>query len=51
MVSNNTGRVTQVIGSTLDAAFDEDKLPAIYNALQVGVERTVVEVEAPRIER
>ena len=38
MVSNNTGRVSQVIGSTLDAEFDEDKLPAIYNALQVDVE-------------
>jgi len=39
----NTGKVTQVIGSTLDARFDEDKLPAIYNALQVDVERTVLD--------
>ena len=38
MVSNNTGRVSQVIGSTLDAEFEEDKLPAIYNALKVDVE-------------
>ena len=29
------GRVTQVIGSTLDAEFDEDKMPALYNALCV----------------
>jgi F-type H+/Na+-transporting ATPase subunit beta len=29
------GKVTQVIGSTFDAAFPEDKLPAIYNALVV----------------
>ncbi|MCH8243709.1 MAG: F0F1 ATP synthase subunit beta, partial [Planctomycetes bacterium] len=42
MVSNNTGRVTQVIGSTLDAQFDEDKLPGIYNALRVEVARTVL---------
>ncbi len=42
MVSNNTGRVTQVIGSTLDAEFDEDNLPGIYNALRVDVERTVL---------
>ena len=38
----NIGRVTQVIGSTLDAEFEEDKLPALYNALQVEVERKVL---------
>ncbi|UCG15744.1 MAG: F0F1 ATP synthase subunit beta, partial [Phycisphaerales bacterium] len=44
MASNgkNIGRVTQVIGSTLDAEFEEDKLPALYNALQVDVERRVL---------
>jgi F-type H+-transporting ATPase subunit beta len=31
----NTGRITQVIGSTFDVEFDEDKLPAIYNAIKV----------------
>jgi F-type H+-transporting ATPase subunit beta len=30
-----TGTVTQVIGSTFDAQFPEDKLPEIYNALEV----------------
>ena len=30
-----TGTITQVIGSTFDAQFDEDKLPAIYNAVKV----------------
>jgi F-type H+-transporting ATPase subunit beta len=30
------GRVTQVIGSTFDVEFPEDKLPAIYNALQIN---------------
>ncbi|HEX2923647.1 MAG TPA: F0F1 ATP synthase subunit beta, partial [Chloroflexota bacterium] len=30
-----TGKITQVIGSTFDAEFPEDKLPAIYNAITV----------------
>ena len=38
----NQGKVTQVIGSTLDAQFAEENLPAIYNALQVDVETTVL---------
>ncbi len=33
----NWGRVTQVIGSTLDAEFEDSKLPRIYNALRVQV--------------
>ncbi len=37
----NVGRVTQVIGSTLDAEFPEDKLPSLYNALHVNVQRMV----------
>ncbi len=40
--ATNVGRVTQVIGSTLDAEFEEDNLPALYNALTVDVERTVL---------
>jgi len=31
--TQTAGRVTQVIGSTFDAEFDEDNLPAIYNAV------------------
>jgi len=42
MASNHHGTITQVIGSTLDAQFAEDSLPALYNALQVEVERTVL---------
>ena len=38
----NVGRVTQVIGSTLDAEFDEDRLPALHNALTIEVERKVL---------
>src|SRR3954463_13691874 len=40
--SDNIGKVTQVIGSTLDAHFSEDQLPGIYNALRVEVPRTVL---------
>lgn len=36
--NQNVGRVTQVIGSTFDAEFPEDKLPAIYNAVKVTSE-------------
>jgi len=38
----NTGKVTQVIGATLDAEFAEDRMPDIYNALKLDVERTVL---------
>jgi F-type H+-transporting ATPase subunit beta len=34
----NIGKIVQVIGSTLDAQFDEDKLPPILNALKVQTE-------------
>ncbi|MEE8169715.1 MAG: F0F1 ATP synthase subunit beta [Phycisphaerae bacterium] len=37
----NIGKVTQVIGSTLDAQFAEDRLPALYNALRVNIKRSV----------
>jgi F-type H+/Na+-transporting ATPase subunit beta len=33
--SPSVGRVTQVIGSTFDAEFAEDSLPAIYNAVRI----------------
>jgi F-type H+-transporting ATPase subunit beta len=42
MAEENYGNVTQVIGSTLDAQFPEDKLPTIYNALRVEVSQTVL---------
>jgi F-type H+-transporting ATPase subunit beta len=38
----NYGTVTQVIGSTLDAEFEEAELPKLYNALKVEVERRVL---------
>jgi F-type H+-transporting ATPase subunit beta len=33
-----TGKITQVIGSTFDAEFPEDQLPAIYNAIKVDTQ-------------
>ena len=47
MSSPNVGRITQVIGSTLDAQFSEDSMPALYNALSVQVERTVLGEKPP----
>jgi F-type H+-transporting ATPase subunit beta len=41
MENSNIGTITQVIGSTLDAHFAEDSLPAIYNALRIDMKRTV----------
>ncbi len=37
-MSQNIGKVVQVIGSTLDAEFSEDTLPEIYNALVLDYE-------------
>lgn len=39
--TQNTGKIVQVIGSTLDAEFDPDKLPALYNGLQIEVTTTL----------
>ncbi len=41
MASTNIGKVTQVIGSTLDAQFQEDQMPSIYNALKTELTRTI----------
>ena len=43
MVSNsgNRGKIVQVIGSTLDAEFPPEKLPKLYNGLQVRVKTTL----------
>ena len=35
--TQNVGRITQVIGSTFDAQFDDDKLPDIYNAVEIDL--------------
>jgi F-type H+-transporting ATPase subunit beta len=33
--ATNVGRITQVIGSTFDAQFADDAMPAIYNAVKI----------------
>jgi len=35
----NVGRVSQVIGSTFDAEYPEDKLPPIYNAVKIQTDQ------------
>ena len=43
--TNTTGRITQVIGSTFDAEFEEDSLPSIYNAVKVKSSHKKVEID------
>src|SRR6516164_4924216 len=43
--ATKTGRISQVIGSTFDAEFDERHLPNIYNALQVEGEVKGVKIK------
>lgn len=38
MTEKNIGKITQVIGSTFDAEFSEENLPAIYNAVKIDSE-------------
>src|SRR3989442_197964 len=42
--TDKVGRVTQVIGSTFDAEFDEHHLPTIYNALQIDSEHKGIKI-------
>ena len=41
----NIGHVTQIIGSTFDAEFDDAHLPAIYNAVKIDTEVKGVRVK------
>lgn len=42
---NHVGHVTQVIGSTFDAEFPEEHMPAIYNAVKLVAEHKGVQVD------
>src|SRR6266576_2409498 len=42
--NGNIGRITQVIGSTFDAEFDEDHLPAIYSAVKIQSDNKGVKI-------
>lgn len=45
-MSNNEGKIIQVVGVVVDAEFDEGNLPAIYDALEIdhNDEKLIVEV-------
>ncbi len=43
--TKKVGRVTQIIGSTFDAEFPEDQLPAIYNAVKIQSEHKGVKLD------
>ena len=45
LTATNIGKITQVIGSTFDAEFDEDAMPAIYNAVQVKSDKKGVKID------
>ncbi len=40
-----TGKISQVIGSTFDAEFPQDQLPAIYNALKIKSEINGISID------
>ncbi len=40
----NVGQITQVIGSTFDAQFPQDQMPAIYNAVKVESDKKGVKL-------
>ena len=42
--TQQAGRIIQIIGSTFDAQFDEDNLPAIYNAVTVSGSQKGIDV-------
>lgn len=41
----NVGRVSQVIGSTFDAEFPENKLPPIYNAVKIEGDKKGIKID------
>src|SRR5947207_15285493 len=45
MTEKNVGKITQVIGSTFDAEFEEDNLPAIYNAVKIQTNQKGVKID------
>src|SRR6478752_10503061 len=45
MTEKNIGKITQVIGSTFDAEFEEGNLPAIYNAVKIKSNKKGVTID------
>src|SRR5690242_21453924 len=44
VANGKVGKITQVIGSTFDAEFAEDHLPAIYNAVKIDSDNKGVKI-------
>src|SRR5205807_7741137 len=42
--NGHLGKITQIIGSTFDAEFEEDHLPAIYNAVKIQSDKKGVKI-------
>ncbi len=42
--TQNVGHITQIIGSTFDVEYAEDKLPAIYNAVKIVSEHKGIKI-------
>lgn len=45
VAGQNVGKIIQVIGSTFDAEFPEDQLPAIYNAVKIYGDQKGIKLE------
>ncbi len=43
--ATNIGHITQIIGSTFDAEYDQDSLPDIYNAVKIQTEIKGVKID------
>jgi F-type H+/Na+-transporting ATPase subunit beta len=43
--NGNIGKITQIIGSTFDAEFDEERMPAIYNAVKIQSDKKGVKID------
>ncbi len=44
-MSNNTGKINQIIGAVIDVEFPRDQVPKVYDALQIQDGGTVLEVQ------
>src|SRR5947208_13443415 len=43
--NGHIGKITQIIGSTFDAEFEENHLPAIYNAVKIRSDKKGVKID------
>ena len=45
MANQNIGKITQIIGAVLDARFENNHLPALYNAVKIEVNNKILVAE------